>query len=70
MLTFFVFYVVTEKAYESETASSEEDEPNKPNTEIIKPNEEALKDSIQPPKKRPANKVTKQASLTSFFKRT
>ncbi|XP_046853143.1 DNA polymerase delta subunit 3-like [Xenia sp. Carnegie-2017] len=59
-------YMVTEKVYESETASSEE-EPIKASTNI-KNKDSIKKESIQPPKKKPVNKST-QSSLTSFFKR-
>jgi hypothetical protein len=67
-MIFLCLTIVTEKVYESETASSE-DEQKQPETEFNK-NKPVLKDSIQPPKKKAANKATKQASLTSFFKRT
>ena len=61
-----IFCLVTEKVYESETASSEE-EPIKASTNIE--NKDSIKkESIQPPKKKPVNKST-QSSLTSFFKR-
>lgn len=62
--------LVTEKVYESESTDGSDNEKDVPRVvDEVKENQTPGKGRT-PPKKKQLNKATKQASLTSFFKKS